>query len=164
MFAVIVLKSTNPTQPTSFDEKATLEPNELSLNKQCEAHGYRTHKNFHPNVVGYSLTYTQVFIKFPVSLNFSLKIDSNPQPMSYFRPLEEVGCETSMAIEFIKLCNPISLVTCSRRDKCLFNFQHHWNAVHRVRPRSSELCNWMPYSVGLLHIVCTPYIYIHTYI
>ena len=111
-------------------------------------------------------SYTQVFIKFPVSLNFSLKIDSNPQPMSYFRPQEEVGCETSMAIEFIKLCNPISLVTCSRRDKCLFNFQHHWNAVHRVRPRSSELCNWMPYSVGLLHIVCTPYIYIyiHTYI
>lgn len=146
MFGVIVLKSTNPTQPTSFDEKATLEPNELSLNKLCEAHGYRTH------------------IKFPVSLNFSLKIDSNPQPMSYFRPQEEVGCETSMAIEFIKLCNPISLVTCSRRDKCLFNFQHHWNAVHRVRPRSSELCNWMPYSVGLLHIVCTPYIYIHTYI
>ena len=153
MFAVIVLKSTNPTQPTSFDEKATLEPNELSLNN-----------DFHPNVVGYSLTYTQVFIKFLVSLNFSLKIDSNLQPMSYFRPLEEVGCETSMAIEFIKLCNPISLVTCSRRDKCLFNFQHHWNAVHRVRPRSSELCNWMPYSVGLLHIVCTPYIYIHTYI
>ena len=63
-----------------------------------------------------------------------------------------------MTVEFIKLCNPISLVTCSRRDKCLFNFQHHWNAVHRVRPRSSELCNWMPYSVGLLHIVHTIYI------
>lgn len=47
MFGVIVLKSTNPTQPTSFDEKATLEPNDLSLNN-----------NFHPNVVGYSLTYT----------------------------------------------------------------------------------------------------------
>ena len=93
---------------------------------------------------------------------FLPQIDSNPQPMSYFRPQEEVGCETSMAIEFIKLCNPISLVTCSRRDKCLFNFQHHWNAVHRVRPRSSELCNWMPYSVGLLHIVCTSHI--HTYL
>ena len=133
MFGVIVLKSTNPTQPTFFDKKATLEPNVYQISSIIE---------------------------------FLPKIESNPQPMSYFRQLKRrsVVKRASMAIEFIKLCNPILLVTCSRRDKCLFNFQHHWNAVHRVRPRSSELCNWMPYSVGLLHIVCTPYIYIHTYI
>lgn len=51
---------------------------------------------------------------------------------------------------------------CLRRDKCLFNFQHHWNAVHRVRPRSPELCNWMPYSVFFTFVsdVCKNKLYL----
>ena len=128
----------------------------------CVKHIYQTHNTFHPNVVGYSS-----FWKISCIIEFLPQIDSNPQPMSYFRPQEEVGHETSKHGYWVhKIVQPnIVGYTCSRRDKCLFNFQHHWNAVHRVRPRSSELCNWMPYSVGLLHIVCTPYIqYTYLYI
>ena len=54
IFTMFVLKSTNPTQPTTFDEKATLESNE---------HSYRTHNIFHPNVVGYLLKYSSVRLK-----------------------------------------------------------------------------------------------------
>ena len=110
----------------------------------CVKHIYQTHNTFHPNVVGYSS-----FWKISCIIEFLPQIDSNPQPMSYFRPQEEVGHETSKHGYWVhKIVQPnIVGYTCSRRDKCLFNFQHHWNAVHRVRPRSSELCNWMPYSV-----------------
>ena len=45
MFGVIVLKSTNPTQPISFDEKATLEPNELKAEVSEEILKWHSHSH-----------------------------------------------------------------------------------------------------------------------